>query len=145
LSSERRVDEMRMTRKLFEPLVFSIFALVLICTSLEAVEIPKETTDSKEVLEEIEKVAADDLQKVNGKIESIEVKENALTVELEKPESGTTEPEASVLKVFVDKDTLITNGKERLNLADLSANMEVKVIYKNSWLGKYEAQSIIVK
>lgn len=152
-------------------LILGVFMFLISQTGITAVENIKGSSDTKETLEEIEKVAEDDLKKATGKIGEIEPSKGTLTLKEVEPLAplelqASQVPQASIdpkvpafnnmweeqavstpvnqMKVFVDQNTEITDGKDRLNLDDLNEEMKVKVIYKTSWLGKHVAHSIVV-
>jgi hypothetical protein len=152
--------------KTIKILILSGFIVFFAPMNIKALEEVKSTTDHEEVLEEIEKTAEDDLKKVTGKIGKVELRKGALTLEELEPlapldpqtpiapqapainnfwEERAVSSPVNQMKVFIDRETKITDGKNRLSLDDLNEKMKVKVIYKTSWLGKNVAHSIIVK
>jgi hypothetical protein len=139
--------------KTMKLLILGVFLFTFVSqTGITAVENIKGSSETKETLEEIEKVAEDDLKKAKGKIGEIEPSKGTLTLKEVEP-LAPLEPEIPEsanpttiehMKVFVDQDTEITDGKDQLSLDDLNEEMKVKVIYKTSWLGKHVAHSILV-
>jgi hypothetical protein len=146
-------------------LILGVFMFLISQTGITALENIKASSDTKETLEEIEKVAEDDLKKATAKIGEIEPSKGTLTLEEVEPlvpldpqplvdpqvpaannmwEEQAVSTPVNQMKVFVDQNTEITDGKNRLNLDDLSEEMKVKIIYKTSWLGKHVARSIVV-
>lgn len=88
-------------------------------------------------------------EQVFGRVASLTVTERQSVLVIDKPHAASQRPDAPAaevpMKFFLNQHSAVTDGTHELNPSDLNVGQHVRVLFRETWLGRRIVQAIIVQ